>query len=106
MQVLELFFSYPSYKILEVQIMYPLFLTLGLIGFLLSYKYWWLSLVWLVLFISGFVVMQFQGISNLPDNLLSEPSFSNLANSYISVSIGILLNLVGLFIKKRKNILS
>ncbi len=106
MQVLELFLSNFGYKILDVQIMYPLFLILGGIGLLLSYKRWWLGIIWLVLFVSGFAFMHFQGISeNLPDNLLADPTFSNKVNSYISVTIGILLNLAGLFIKKRKKIL-
>jgi len=74
--------------------------------FLLGNKKWLFGVIWLVLFILGFAIMQSRGISeNLPENLLAEPNYSNMINSYISMSIGVLINFVGLFIQRKKKIL-
>ncbi|HXG84920.1 MAG TPA: hypothetical protein VNI84_12940 [Pyrinomonadaceae bacterium] len=106
MNLTALLFSNPAYKVLGAQIMYPLFIGLGLIGLFLSYKKWSSGAIWLVLFIFGFLLVRIQGVNeNLPETFLTEPNFSNTFNSYISMMIGVLINFVGLFIKRKEKTL-
>lgn len=106
MNLAVLLFNHPAYKILDPLIMYPLFVMLGLIGLWLGYKRRLFSAIWLISFILGFAFMQFRGITeNLPENFLTEPTFNNIGNSYISMTIGVLINLVGLFIERKERVL-
>ena len=106
MNLTLLLFSQPAYKVLDLQITYLLFIALGLIGLFLSYKKWSFGVVWLAITLFGFLLMRFQGITeNLPGNFLAEPNFSNTVNSYISIIVGVLFNLIGIFIVSRKKTL-
>lgn len=98
-------------KMIPVQSMYLIFLTFGGIGLLLGCFRWWLSAIWLVvptlLFSFFFIIGHLSDLNLLYDDVIPELGISYIWHSYISMIIGISLNLLGLMLgyKKQKILL-
>ncbi len=95
MNLLALLFEIGD-KIIQVQMMYLLFIVLGGIGFILGFWRWWLGAVWLI-FLLAIALMQIGETNYLYDAIVVEIGESYIWDSYISIIIGILLNIVGVF---------
>ncbi len=101
-----------SDKVIPVQAMYIIFITLGGIGFLLGFWRWWISFIWFIFplsfFATAFIWLQNEEINYLYENIIRELGESYIWHNYISVIVGILLNTAGIlvsFFKPRKLVL-
>ena len=101
MQKFALFFEIGD-KVIEVQAMYILFTILGGIGLLLGFWRWWISFIWFIFPTSViallFIWLQTEEINSLYKHIIRELGESYIWHNYISVTIGILLNLTGIFV--------
>jgi hypothetical protein len=94
-----------SDKVSSVQGMYFVFIILGLIGLILGFYRWWASVIWLFFPTSFIAFGEIVEINNLYQNIIQELGKSYIWHTYISVIIGVLINIAGIFvslIKPRK----
>jgi hypothetical protein len=105
MQILALFFEI-SDKVIQVQMMYVLFIILGIIGLSLGFWRWWLSAIWLIFPIVFALILFIQTNYSYEARILQFGE-GYIWHSYFSVIIGIGLNLIGIFKKffKRKKLI-
>ena len=91
-----------SDKVISIQMMYGLFLTLGGIGLLLSFWRVWLSICWLIfpmIFVTFlFISLQIEEINYLKNDIIKELGENYIWHNFASVIWGLLLNLIGIFI--------
>ncbi len=91
-----------SDKVMQVQTMYWFALFLGGIGLLLGIWRWKLSAFWLLfpnlLLTILFLFLQISEINALYDNIIRELGKSYIWQTYISASLSLLLNIIGIII--------
>ena len=89
-------------KMISVEAMYIYFVSLGIIGLLLSFRLGWFGLIWLIfptLFSAFlFISMQNEEVTFMREQIVKELGENYIFHNYISVFIGIVLNLGGVFI--------
>lgn len=89
-------------KVIGVEVMYFVFLTLGATGFVLGFWRWWASFIWLIFptlfFAICYLLIQIAEINYLYENIIRELGESYIWHSYLSVTAGGLLNIAGLFV--------
>ena len=102
MNIFAIFFEI-SDKVIPVQAMYVLFITLGGIGFILGFWRWWISFIWFIFPLSfvaaAFIWLQNEEINYLYKHIIRELGEGYIWHNYISVLVGILLNTAGILVR-------
>jgi hypothetical protein len=78
------------------------FAGMGFIGFLLGYFRWWLGVIWLIFPLLLLGYSQIAEIDSLYNDIVRE-SKSYIWQSYLSITIGISVNVAGIFLGIFKN---
>jgi hypothetical protein len=79
-----------------------IFTVMGIIGFVLGYFRWWLGFIWLIFPLLLFGYGQIEEINSLYNDIVRE-SKTYIWQSYLSITIGVLVNIVGIFINMFKS---
>jgi hypothetical protein len=74
-----------------------IFAVMGFIGFGLGYFRWWLGLIWFIFPLLLFEYVQIEEINSLYEAIVRE-SNSYIWQSYLSITIGVLVNVTGIFL--------
>lgn len=91
-----------SDKVVPVQVLYGIYVALGVVGFGLGIWRWWAALLWLlipmllILFLFG--MLQYDEITYLYDDIVRELGNSYLTHNFVAPIAGVTLNLLGIVI--------